>query len=68
LAAASIALNSSAMYAGQALGAAGGGWIILHSGMANLHWAGFVGLLLAMAASAWAGHYKDSHRAGKHPA
>jgi predicted MFS family arabinose efflux permease len=68
LAAASIALNSSAMYAGQALGAAGGGWIILHSGMANLHWAGFVGLLLAMAASAWAGRYKDSHRAGTHPA
>ena len=62
LAAASIALNSSAMYAGQALGAAGGGWIILHSGMDNLHWAGFIGLLLAMAASAWAGHYKDSHR------
>ena len=67
LAAASIALNSSAMYAGQALGAAGGGWIILHDGMDKLHWAGFIGLLLAMAASAWASHYKDSHRTGTHP-
>jgi predicted MFS family arabinose efflux permease len=66
LAAASIALNSSAMYAGQALGAAGGGWIILHSGIDNLHWAGFIGLLLAMAASAWAGRHKDGHRAGTH--
>src|SRR4029453_12631339 len=54
LASASIALNSSAMYAGQALGAAGGGWLIVHSGLGMLHWAGLAGLLLAMAVSAWA--------------
>jgi predicted MFS family arabinose efflux permease len=61
LAAASIALNTSAMYAGQAIGAAGGGWMIVRSGMDNLHWAGFAGLLLAMAASAWATGFR--HRA-----
>lgn len=62
LAAASIALNSSAMYAGQAIGAAGGGWLIAHDGMGMLHWVGFAGLLLAMAASAWATRYQGSHR------
>jgi len=54
LAAASVALNSSAMYAGQALGAATGGWMIAQDGMDWLHWAGFAGLLAAMAASALA--------------
>jgi predicted MFS family arabinose efflux permease len=54
LAAASVALNSSAMYAGQALGAASGGWLISRGGMDWLHWAGLAGLLAAMAASALA--------------
>ncbi|WP_365731872.1 MFS transporter [Ramlibacter sp.] len=54
LAAASIALNTSAMYAGQAMGAASGGWLIARGGMDDLHWAGFAVLLLAMAASAFA--------------
>lgn len=55
LAAGSIALNSSAMYAGQAIGAAGGGWLILASGdMDQLHWFGFAILLAAAAASALA--------------
>lgn len=55
LAAGSIALNSSAMYAGQAMGAAGGGWLILNTGsMDALHWVGFATLLMAAAASAWA--------------
>jgi len=62
LASASIALNSSAMYAGQAIGAASGGWMIARGGMDMLHWAGFGGLLLAMAASAWATHYQGTHR------
>ncbi|WP_328700239.1 MFS transporter [Caenimonas soli] len=62
LASASIALNSSAMYAGQAIGAASGGWLISHDGMDTLHWAGFAGLLLAMAMSAWATHYQGTHR------
>ena len=48
LASGSIALNSSAMYAGQALGAASGGWLIAHGQMANLHWAGLASLLLAL--------------------
>jgi predicted MFS family arabinose efflux permease len=51
LAAGSIALNSSAMYAGQALGAGSGGWLIAHDSMDLLHWVGFAGLLLAMAVS-----------------
>ena len=45
LAAGSVALNSSAMYAGQAIGAALGGWLILQSGFGVLHWAGLAGLL-----------------------
>lgn len=51
LAAGSIALNSSAMYAGQALGAGSGGWLIAQDRMDMLHWVGFTGLLLAMAVS-----------------
>ena len=35
LAAASVALNSSAMYAGQAIGAATGGWLIARDGMSR---------------------------------
>lgn len=53
-AAGSIALNSSAIYAGQALGAGGGGWLIAHGAMDSLHWLGLVGMLAAMAVSAWA--------------
>lgn len=63
LAAGSIALNSSAMYAGQALGAASGGALIARGHMETLHWAGFALLLLAMAASALAASYRGSHRA-----
>ena len=54
LASGSIALNTSAMYAGQALGAGSGGWLIAHQGMASLHWFGLAGLLAAMAVSWWA--------------
>jgi predicted MFS family arabinose efflux permease len=63
LASGSIALNTSAMYAGQAFGAASGGALIARSQMGLLHWAGFALLLLAMAASAWAASYRTSHRA-----
>ena len=59
LAPGSIALNSSAMYAGQALGAASGGWLIAQGGMGMLHWVGFAGLLAAMAMSAWAARQKS---------
>jgi predicted MFS family arabinose efflux permease len=57
LASGSIALNSSAMYAGQAVGAAAGGWVILQSGLQQLHWIGVVSLVLGMGASALATHY-----------
>jgi predicted MFS family arabinose efflux permease len=62
LAAASVALNSSAMYAGQAIGAATGGWLIARGAMDSLHWAGFAGLLAAMVASALATRF--ARRAG----
>lgn len=54
LASGSIALNSSAMYAGQALGAGGGGWLIAAGHMDRLHGYGLLGLLAAMALSWWA--------------
>ncbi len=54
LASGSIALNSAAMYAGQALGAGGGGWLIAQGNMDALHWFGLAGLLAAMAMSWWA--------------
>jgi predicted MFS family arabinose efflux permease len=50
----SIALNTSAMYMGQGFGSAMGGWLIAHNRMGDLHWVGLVGLLCAMAVSAWA--------------
>ncbi|MET0310584.1 MAG: MFS transporter [Burkholderiaceae bacterium] len=62
LASGSIALNSSGMYAGQAIGAASGGWLIAHGRMDALHWAGFAGLVLAMAVSYAATRYAASHR------
>ncbi len=55
LAPALIALNSSAMYAGQALGAASGGVIVAGAGYGPLHWVGLAWMLLAIAASVWAG-------------
>lgn len=48
-ASASIALNTSAIYLGQAVGAGLGGWLILHGQMVNLHWATVVFLLGALA-------------------
>ncbi len=49
------------MYAGQAVGAASGGWLIAHQRMDMLHWAGFAGLLLAMLVSGWATRYVSTH-------
>ena len=63
LAAGSIALNSSALYAGQAIGAASGGWVIARTGsMDLLHWAGAAGMLAAIAASAWASRLQAAQR------
>ncbi len=48
LASASVALNTSAMYGGQALGAAIGGVLISTGDFAALSWAALVGVLCAM--------------------
>ena len=49
-----MALNSSAIYLGQAAGAGSGGWLIAHGGYAPLNWLGLGWLLLALALSVWA--------------
>jgi predicted MFS family arabinose efflux permease len=54
LASGSVALNTSAMYAGQAIGTALGGLLISTGRMEDLHWYGLAILLLALAASLWA--------------
>jgi predicted MFS family arabinose efflux permease len=54
LAPALIALNSSAMFAGQALGAAGGGAVMAEAGYGPLHWLGAAWMLAAVALSRWA--------------
>jgi len=52
LAPASVALNTSAIYAGQGLGAALGGALIAQGHMLRLHWVGLALMLLAMGLSA----------------
>ncbi len=63
LAPALLSLNTSAIYTGQAIGAAGGGAIVAAQAAAGatgtaiydgLHWAGLAWLLAAIALSAWA--------------
>ncbi len=55
LAPALMALNTSAIYLGQAAGASSGGWLIAHRGYGALSSAGLAWLVLAIALSAWAG-------------
>jgi predicted MFS family arabinose efflux permease len=60
LAPALMALNTSAIYAGQAIGAAGGGAIVLaneaagRATYAGLHWVGLAWIALALGTSLWA--------------
>ncbi|MEP7301466.1 MAG: MFS transporter, partial [Caldimonas sp.] len=54
LAPALLALNTSAIYLGQAAGASGGGWLISNHGYAALSPAGLGWLLVAIAVSVWA--------------
>lgn len=54
LASATVALNTSAMYGGQAMGAALGGAMIAGGQMLQLHWVGLVVLGSAMGLSVWA--------------
>jgi predicted MFS family arabinose efflux permease len=49
-----MALNSSAIYLGQAAGASSGGWLIAHHGYAPLSFVGAAWLAAAIALSAWA--------------
>jgi predicted MFS family arabinose efflux permease len=54
LAPATVALNTSAMYAGQAMGAGLGGMMIAQGQLLRLHEVGLVVMLAAMALSVWA--------------
>lgn len=75
LAPATVALNTSAMYAGQALGSALGGGMIALGQMDQLHWVCLGVMLCAMALSHWAQSVADrstrkAHRASsarRHP-
>lgn len=55
LAPALMALNTSAIYLGQAAGAASGGWLIAHHGYELLNWVGLAWMVAAIALSLWAG-------------
>ena len=58
LAPALMALNTSAIYLGQAVGASSGGWLIAHGGYGPLNWCGLAWLLIAITLSLWAGRRK----------
>jgi predicted MFS family arabinose efflux permease len=51
LAPGSLALNSSGIYVGQAIGAGAGGWLLAHDAMAWMNWAGLAMLVSAVALS-----------------
>ncbi len=50
----SVALNTSAMYLGQAVGSAVGGVLVARGHMASLHWFGLLGIALAIGMSIYA--------------
>ncbi len=54
LAPALMALNTSAIYMGHAVGASGGAWVITHHDYGSLHWLGLVWMVLALGLSTWA--------------
>ncbi len=59
LAPALMALNTSAIYLGQAGGASSGGWLIAHHGYGSLSWVGLGWVLAAIALSVWAGRARQ---------
>ena len=59
LAPATVALNTSAMYGGQAMGAALGGVLIAQGHLLRLHEIGLVVMLAAMALSIWAARLQN---------
>ena len=58
-----MALNTSAIYLGQAAGASSGGWLIAHHGYGALSVVGLGWLALAIALSVWAGRALRRSRA-----
>ena len=66
LAPASIALNTSAMYAGQAIGAGSGGALIHLLGLAALPVAGCAILVCALGLSLWAAEWAKRHPVREH--
>ncbi len=62
LGSASISLNTSAMYAGQAFGAASGGWLVANGQLTRLSSAGVVILLLALMTSWIASRVRTAER------
>jgi MFS transporter, DHA1 family, inner membrane transport protein len=65
LAPALMALNTSAIYLGQAVGASGGGWVLEHHGWGSMHWLGLAWMLVACALSWWAQRVQQRHAAQK---
>ncbi len=63
LAPALMALNTSAIYLGQAAGATGGGWVITHQGYATLHWLGLAWVSVGLLLSIWAHRAQRSEEA-----
>ena len=54
LASALLALNTSAIYLGQAVGGSSGGWLVAHQGYGALSYAGLAWLVACVAVSVWA--------------
>jgi predicted MFS family arabinose efflux permease len=54
LAPALMALNTSAIYLGHAVGASGGSWVLTHHHYTDLHWLSLAWMAVALALSAWA--------------
>ena len=59
LASASIALNTSSIYLGQAIGTAGGGVVYAHTGIDYLSWFGLALIVLALAVSVAVGRRRN---------
>ena len=61
-----LALNTSAIYGGQAVGAAGGGALLATQGFAPLPWAGLAWMMLALGLSLWAARRLAQGSVGSH--
>ena len=61
LAPALMAMNTSAIYLGQAIGAGGGGVLLASRGMGALSWAGLAWMVAALSLSLWAGLRLRAH-------